>query len=59
MLLLNSKDPTTYHSKIMSQVKYEQNEEEFHNERKRRLKWEEQLKKLKEEGQQSTTLDRK
>jgi len=43
----------------MSQFKYEQNEEEFHNERKRRLKWEEQLKKLKEEGQQSTTLDRK
>ena len=43
----------------MSQVKYEQNEEEFHNERKRRLKWEKQLEKLKEEGQQSTTLDRK
>ena len=43
----------------MSQYKYEVNEEEFHKERKRRLKWEKQLEKLKEEGQQSTTLNRK
>tara|TARA_R100000152_G_scaffold6125_1_gene2291 strand:+ start:910 stop:1041 length:132 start_codon:yes stop_codon:yes gene_type:complete len=43
----------------MSQYKYEVNEEQFHKERRRRLKWEEQLEKLKEEGQQSTTLDRK
>ena len=43
----------------MSQYKYEVNEEQFHNERKRRLKWEKQLEKLKEEGKQSTTLNRK
>ena len=43
----------------MSQYKYEVNEEEFHRERKRRLKWEKELEKLKEEGQQSTTLNRK
>ena len=43
----------------MSQYKYEVNEEQFHNERKRRLKWEKQLEKLTEEGQQSTTLNRK